>query len=103
MATKLPTQTNVTIEDANTFFKYISEASNGLFFNSMLFGIFIILFMMFRATTSNGKSFAGSSFICMILAILLRVLEFTSTGIMYTFILFTGIGAVWAYLEEGFE
>jgi hypothetical protein len=39
----------------------------------------------------------------MILSIILRVLGWTSTGIMYTFILFTGIGAVWAYLEEGFE
>jgi hypothetical protein len=101
--TKLPTQTNTTIEDVTSFFDYISEASSGLFFNSMLFGIFIILFMMFRGSTSNGKSFAGSSFICMILSIIFRVLGWTSTGIMYTFILFTGIGAVWAYLEEGFE
>lgn len=103
MATKLPTEANVSIEDAKTFFDYISEASGGKFFNGILFGIMVILFMLFRGGTSNGKAFVGSTFICMLMSILLRTLGWVSNGIMYTFILLTGVGVVWAYLEDRFD
>jgi hypothetical protein len=99
MATILPSNATVEIEGAKTYFDWVSEASGGAFFPSMLFGIFIILFMNFKAGTSNGNAFVGSAFICMIAGIFLTALGWMSSKFMYATILLVAIGAVWAFLE----
>jgi hypothetical protein len=103
MPATLPTNANVTIEGAKTYFDWVQEVSNGSFFPSILFGLFVIMFMMFKAFSSNGKAFAGSSFICMIMAILLTTLGWMRSSYMYATIILTALGVVWSYLEDKVE
>ena len=99
MAANLPTNATIEIEGAKTYFDWVSETSGGLFFPSVLFGIFIILFMSLKAGTSAGKAFAGSAFVCMVASILLTALGWMASKFMYATILLTAIGVVWSYLE----
>lgn len=94
----LPTEMNVT--DGKGLFDWVQSVSNGSFFPSMTLGLFVVLFMLFRAGTTNPKAFVGSSFICMIISILLTTLGWMSVSMMYVSILITAIGAIWAYLED---
>lgn len=103
MATQLPTESNITIDGAKTYVDWVQEASNGNFFNAILFGLFIIIFMMFKGFTPNGKAFLGSSFICMIISIMLSMLQWLPPGMMYGFIILTAIGVVWAFVEDKTE
>jgi len=97
MATQLPT--NETIESMTDLFGYINDASDGLFFSGMLLSIFVILFIMLKSGYSSGKAFLGTSFIVMIMAILLSTLGLLTPMYMYMTILMVAIGAVWSYLD----
>lgn len=101
MPTTLPT--NATITGGKTYFDWVQSASDGKFFPSFLFGIFIILFMMFKSGTSTGKAFVGSSFIVMVISILLTTLGWMNNGYMYATIILTAVGAVWSFLEDKTE
>lgn len=101
MATQLPT--NTTITGGKTYFDWVQQISDGKFFPSFLFGIFIILFMLFKSGTTNGKAFAGSAFIVMVTSILLTTLGWMSNGYMYATIILTAIGVVWSFLEDKVE
>jgi hypothetical protein len=98
--TTLPTEANITIEGAKTYLDWVQSASNGSFFLSILFGLFIILFVIFKGFSSNGKAFFGASFISMVICIMLSILGWISSGIMYGIIILTAIGLIWAYLED---
>ena len=100
---QLPTNATINITGFKTYGDWVQEVSNGSFFPFILLGLFVIIFMMFKAGTSNGKSFVGSSFICMVLAILLTTLGWLSSAYMYVSIILTAIGAVWAYHDNVYE
>lgn len=101
MATQLPT--NTTITGGKTYFDWVQQISDGKFFPSFLFGIFIILFFMFKTTTSNGKAFAGSAFLVMVMSILLTTLGWMASSYMYATIVLTAVGVVWSFLEDKVE
>ena len=99
----LPTDASVNITGAKTYIDWVQEASEGSFISAILLGLFVIIFMLLRATTNNGKAFVGSSFICMIFAILLTTLGWLAPMYMYILIVMTAIGAAWAYLSDANE
>jgi amino acid transporter len=101
MATQLPT--NESMENMVDLFGYINTASDGLFFFGMLISIFVILFIMLKSGYSNGKAFLGTSFIVMVLGILLTIIGWLDPMYMYMTILMTAIGAVWGYLDNAAE
>lgn len=103
MTIVLPTNATTEIVGGKTFIDWVQEASNGLFMPSMLVGIFVILFSLLRLNTSNGKAFVGSSFICMVFAIIFSTLGWLSPGYMYASIIITAIGAVWSYMDNKVE
>ena len=103
MPHNLPTNATVNITGAKTYFDWVQEVSDGSFFPSILLGLFVILFMILRVGTSNGKAFVGASFISMILSILLTTLGWLAPMYMYIAIVLTAIGAVWAYMDNTFE
>jgi hypothetical protein len=104
MATRLPINATENVTDGYTLFKYINnDASGGKFMPSILFTLFIILFVMMKGFMSTAKAFVGTSFICMVSAIMLTTLGFLSSTYMYITILMVAIGAVWAYLEDRIE
>jgi len=55
---------------------------------------------MMYSTNNTAQAFAASSFIAMILTILLRVADLVSTSFMVIFIILTAIGAVWMHTEN---
>jgi len=103
MAAILPTNATTNITDVKTYFDWVQEVSNGNFFPAILLGLFVIIFMMFRAATTNGKAFVGASFIIMAMAILLTTLGWLAPTYMYITIIITAIGAVWSYMDNALE
>ena len=99
----LPTDASVNITGAKTYIDWVQEASEGSFIPAILLGLFVIIFMLLRATTNNAKAFLGTSFICMIFAILLTTLGWLAPMYMYILIVMTAIGAAWAYLSDANE
>jgi len=98
-----PVLTNATVNVTGmyTFFQYVQEVSNDWFMIMILFALFIILFVTFRATSmTSSKPFAGASFFVMVLSILFRVMDFISNKWMYFFITLTAGSAVWLHLEN---
>lgn len=75
--------------------------NNWLFMGVILAAFFIILIkQMTNQANTIGKCVASASFICMILAVLSRLLGFVSTGFMTIFILLTAVGGIWMHIEN---
>ena len=103
MVSTLPINASANITGAKTYFDWVQDVSNGNFFQSILLGLFVIFFMLFRIGTTNGKAFVGSSFIIMVFSILLTTLGWLAPMYMYAAIVLTAIGAVWSYMDNSFE
>jgi hypothetical protein len=104
MPSILPTNATQNITGMKSYVDYlVNDVASGWIFPPILFGLFIIIFMLFKGNSTNGKAFAGTSFIIMVFAILLSVLNWLAPMYMYATIVMTGIGAVWAYLENANE
>jgi len=103
MASILPTNATINITGAKSYFDWVQEVSEGNFFSMILLGLFVILFMILRGGTSNGKAFVGASFIIMVLSILLTTLGWLAPMYMYIAIIITAIGAVWSYMDNAIE
>jgi len=100
-APELITNATVNVTGMYTFFQYVQEVSSNWFFPSILLGLFIILFVIFRgASTSNSKPFATSSFFIMILSILFRVLGFIENKWMYASITIMAFSILWLHLSN---
>ncbi len=99
---KYPLPTNESYANVTgmySLFEYIQKVSAGWFFIMILFAIFIIMFISLKQY-SNSKAFAGASFLCMILGIIMRTLGFISSTWMYLFIILVAISAVWLHIDS---
>jgi len=99
---KYPLPTNesyVNITGMYSFFEYVQNVSGGWFFLMILFAIFIIIFISLK-NYSNSKAFAGASFLCMILSIMMRVLGFISNAWMYLCIILVAVSVVWLHIDN---
>jgi len=100
-APQLITNATNNITGMYTIFQYVQEVSENWFFPLVLFGLFIILFVIFRGSSySNSKPFAASCFFTMILSILFRAMNFISNKWMYIFITMMAAAVVWLHLEN---
>jgi len=100
-APQLITNATENVTGMFTLFQYVQEVSNDLFFLLILFGLLIILFVIFKgSSTSNSKPFAGASFFVMIMSILFRTLGFIQNKWMYISITLVALSAVWLHLEN---
>lgn len=91
-----------------TFFRYINNAVEGLFFPVILSVVWIISFMamLFSGSytrPSASKAWVFASFFTMILAIPLTVLNLLAARYMYISIILLGVGVIWIILEQGAE
>jgi len=98
MVYSAPGDINSTVD----IFSWVNSTANNSFFPFVLIGVYIIIFvkMLFNPSNSASKSFAASSFMVFILAVLARVLDLVSTGFMSIFVIMTAIGAIWMHLEN---
>lgn len=90
------------------FFRYVNNVSSGLFFPVILLVVWIISFitMLFSGSAdrpSASKAWVFSSFLTMVLAIPLTVMDLVASKYMYMTILFLGIGVLWLILENARE
>lgn len=81
-------------------FIQVNSWTNNFFFAGMLFAIFFIMWIRLSFTTTVGRALTASAFSCMIVSILLRMSNVLSTEYMVTFIILTGVGMVWSYVEN---
>ena len=95
------------VSTSTDMFRWINDSvatsnGTGLFFPGMIIATFIIAFvkMLGNQNSTVGKSFAASSFICMIVSVFCRILGFVDTSFMSLFILFTAVGAIWMHIEN---
>ena len=99
-APQLITNASVNVTGMFTLFQYVQEVAP-MFFLLVLFGLFIILFILFRASsTSNSKPFAAASFFIMVLSILFRTMGFIDNKWMYISITIMAGAAVWLHLDN---
>ncbi|WP_298753572.1 hypothetical protein [uncultured Arcobacter sp.] len=99
----MPTNATEQVTGIYTYFKWVQETSAGQFFLWILFGLFILFYLSIKQYTSNGRAFLASSFFCMAISAILTVLQLLNSMYAYAFILLTGIGVVWSYLENRVE
>lgn len=78
-------------------FSYINGTVDGLFFLVMLFVVWIVTFIATKQYSSD-RAFTYASFICIVLAIPLAVLNLIGSQWMYLFMILTGVGVVWLKL-----
>ena len=100
MSYVMPTNWSQNITSMYSLFQYVQYVSNDSFFLFVLFGIFIITFIILKMGFTNSRAFAGSSFLFMILSIILRTLGFISNKWMYLGIIFVALSLVWLHLEN---
>ena len=101
MATKIYPEPNIN-ETTGLFevFQYVSRAdvTSGLFFPVIMLVLWTVMFVSMKQY-STSRAFTASSFICMILSILLSVAGLLAPRYMYMCIVLVAIGAVWLKLE----
>ena len=83
-------------------FTWINGTVGNWFFPGAIIAVFFI--SMIKMLTNEGntvpKAFAASSFICMIISVMARILNFVNNGFMSIFIVFTALGAIWMHIEN---
>ena len=83
-------------------FQWVNGVTQNWFFPGAILCVYIIALIKMLNNPANtaAKSFAASSFICMILAVFARVIDLVSTGFMTIFIILTAASAIWMHLEN---
>ena len=69
---------------------YINQVTDYWFWTIMLFALLIISFVS-MSHHSNERAFAGASFMCAIIAILLRALQLINDTFMFLFLFLAGV------------
>jgi len=101
MAVPLITNATVNVTGMYTLFQYVQEVSNNWFMPMILFGLQIILFVIFKSSSnSNSKPFATSCFLVMVFSILFRVMGFIQNKWMYGYITLMALSIVWVHLSD---
>jgi len=89
------------ITDAIGIFSWLNTSIDNWFFPGILVAIYaIILIKLMISSGEVSKASASAGFICMILAVLLRVADLINTQFMVIFIILTGVSVVWMYVEN---
>ncbi|MHA2019052.1 MAG: hypothetical protein ACTSXY_12360 [Promethearchaeota archaeon] len=100
MTAPLITNATVNVTGMYSMFQYVAEVSS-MFFPLILFGLFIILFVILRSNSnSNSTPFAVSSFFTMVLSIMFRTLGFIQNKWMYISITIMAASVVWIHLDN---
>jgi len=97
--------TELTTNDTQDFyylFKYINDsATGGLFFPVILGMLWVIFFIL---SLSNGRqasrAWIFSSFVCVILSILLGIMGFLNPNYIYFLVILLAFGVVWSRFEN---
>lgn len=80
-------------------FRFINNsATQGYFWISMLFVIWITAFIALKQYSSS-RAWTFASFMCAILSIFMAIIDYVAPTWMYLFIFLTLIGFVWLKLE----
>lgn len=93
---------NVTdTEDIFSVFRFVNEASEGIFFSAVLLAIwFILLIGSLVEGRQAVRAWIFASFISSILAILLGIMGFLDNKWIYLLILFVAFGLFWMRLQN---
>jgi hypothetical protein len=105
LATSVSAQINTTwnaypapnITSTNSIFTYDNTVTNGLFTLLVLMALFVIMLLSFHTRAEIGSSLAASSFICMVIAAVLRTTSQLGDSVFMTFAVLTVIGIVLLY------
>lgn len=101
MAHPLPANITTSVDMFSYFNEVINIGGAGIFFAGIIMAIwFIIIIQMKFNNNDTGKSFAAASFMCMIISVFARVMNFVGTGFMSIFIIMTALGGLWVHIEN---
>jgi len=83
-------------------FSWVNASVSNWFFPGVITALFFIIFIKMLTNQNNtaSKAFSSAAFICMIIAVLCRVLDFIATSFMSIFIIMTAVGALWMHIEN---
>jgi len=91
------------ITSMNQILLWVNSSVESLLFPGILGVVYFVIFIKLLLNpyeSSVAKPFAAASFICMILAVLLRVTNLIGNSFMVIFIILTAVGAVWMRIED---
>ena len=77
-----------------------NTASNGLLFGLFLLAIFLVLLFSFMRYGDIVRAFAGSGFVCFLMASILVYADFLQIYYALIFLIITGVAVFILYLEE---
>lgn len=91
-----PNPANLTT--ANLFAQYLNTVTDGWFWAGILFSLYAIILISLAYTHPKEEAMAAAGFICMILAILMKVMSIVTDSIMFLFglLAIAGIALLWA-------
>jgi len=82
-------------------FRYFNTTLSDMFFPGIIMAIWVIIMIQMKFNNNDtGKSFAAASFMCMIVSVFARVMNFVGTGFMSIFIIMTALGGLWVHIEN---
>lgn len=95
-----PLPTNLTTPQSIAI--YMNEATPmiGGAWTAILFAIFVLMFIGLNYRADSKDAFTSASFVCMILAILLRALDLVPESIMNVFLILGVIGIALIWVRE---
>lgn len=97
-----PTPTVNDTSDLFVVFKFVNNATGGLFFPLILLGIWLIAFIGAIAEgRPASRAFIFSSFVSTVLGMLLSIMGMLSINYVYFLILLIAFGIFWIRLESG--
>lgn len=103
MAAELITNATQNVTGIYEMFQYIHNDVSSLFFPLILFGIYVVTFIILKSNSySNSRPFAGTCFFGMVLAVILRALGFLSNTYTYLSVSLVGIAVVWLHLDKDY-
>ena len=85
-----PTNTTSTLVDLAT---WSNQVTNGIFWPLILFGLFVILFFSFKNFPTE-RAFATSSFITMIIAIMMGIIGLVSSYVWVLTIIVAAVSVI---------
>jgi len=72
---------------------WTNNVTGGWFWSMILMGLFVILFMSFKSY-STERAFATSSFVCMIIGIMMGVMGLISSYVVVLLMVIAGIAVI---------
>lgn len=89
------------VTTATQMIDWINSTTSLWLFQGIIGAVFVIslITMLRNPQNTASKAFSAASFVTMLISVMARVLDLIPTYFMSIWIVFTGLSAIWMYVE----